>query len=251
MITGENGESTTISTGTAENTVSLSVPNQVEAIVAWITSNFNSELTSILSQYNITFTAGGAVQVNSTETNSTQNETEGNNSTDNGTIIDNNGTDNGTIIDNNGTETNGTGTGSGSGSIDLFVNYTLPDGCSFTDDNNDTVRCSSGNARGVTFTLAQVKEYFNSTALEVCTDYTDVLSSCSTNSVINDLATCLRLSLFNKFQMAQETVIYGWLSYDVVARNTLFGRCQAENDSFNGTSEQFSSGFTFDFPNIN
>lgn len=249
VITGENGESTTISTGSANNTVTLNVPNTVEAIVAWITANFNSELTSILSQYNITFTDGAPVMVNGTN-NSTDNSTEGNNST-NGTIIDNNGTDNGTIIDNNGTETNGTGVGSGSGSIDLFVNYTLPDGCAFTDDNNDTVRCSSGNARGVTFTLAQVKEYFNSTALEVCSDYTDVLASCSTNQIINDLSTCLRLSLFNKFQLAQETVIYGWLSYDVVARNTLFGRCEAETNNFNGTSEQFSSGFTFDFPNIN
>lgn len=271
VIVGENGQSVNIATGTAESTVTLNVPNQVEAIVSWITTNFNAELTSILAQYNITFSAGVSVVVNGTESNSTDNSTDGSNSTDNGTVIDNNGTDNGTVIDNNGTDNgtiidnngtdNGTiidnnstsnGTGSGnSGNIDIFVNYTLPDGCSYTDDNNDTIRCSSGNARGVTFTLASIKDWFNSSALDGCTDYSDVASSCESNTVISDFATCLRLSLFNKFQLAQETIIYGWLSYDVVARNTLYGRCVAESNGFNATSEQFSSGFTFDFPNIN
>ena len=58
VIESDNGQMTNISTGTAENTVTLNVPNQVEAIVEWITANFNSELSSILSQYNITFTSG-------------------------------------------------------------------------------------------------------------------------------------------------------------------------------------------------
>lgn len=239
--------------------MTINVSSQVEAIVAWITANFNSELSSIFSQYNITFNSGVSVTVPIVDTNSTSNETEGNNSTDNGTegnnstdngtIIDNNGTDNGNST-NNGTEIDNNGTGSGSGSIDLFVNYQLPEGCQFTDDSNLTVRCSSGNSRGVTFTIAEIKEYFNTTALEVCSDYTEVVSRCESDTVIGDFNTCARLSLFNKFQLAQETVFYGWLSYDAVARNTLFGRCQAEG-SFAAVSEQFSGAFTFDFPNIN
>lgn len=174
VIEGDNGQVTNITTGTAENTVTLNVPSQVEAIVAWITANFKSELTSILAQYNITFSSGISVSVEVNSTNSTDNSTSVDNSTDNGTVIDNNSTDNGTIIDNNSTQIDNS-TGS-SGSIDLFVNYTLPDGCLFTDDSNDTVRCESGNARGVTFTIAEVKEYFNSTALEVCSDYSAVLA---------------------------------------------------------------------------
>jgi len=265
VIEGENGQSTNISTGSSQNVVTINVPSQVEAIVEWITSNFNSELSSIFAQYNITFNSGITVTVpiienNSTVNgtdgnNSTSNETDGGNSTDNGTVVDNstdngNSTNNGTSVDNNGTSIDNS-TGSGSGNIDLFVNYTLPDGCAFTDDSNLTVRCSSGNSRGVTFTIAQVKDYFNSTALEVCTDYTSVASTCNTDTVIGDFATCARLSLYNKFQLAQETVFYGWLSYDVVARNTLFGRCQSEDSSFSAVSEQFSGAFTFDFPNIN
>ena len=191
--------------------------------------------------------------VNSTiiDNNSTLNVSNETNSTSNGTIVDNS-TSNGTVVDNS--TTNGTAivnsTGS-TGTVDLFVNYVLPSGCLFTDATNTTIRCSSGNARGVTFTLAQVKEYFNITALEVCADYSSVASSCTSNTVINDMNTCLRLSLYNKFQLAQETVFYGWLSYDVVARNTLFGRCQSQSSSFTAVSEKFSASFSFDFPNIN
>lgn len=258
VIESENGEMTNITTGSGSSSVVLEVSDQVESIVAWITANFNQELSSILSQYNITFTSGMiSAQVNSTEANSTMNST---NSTsgNNGTVVDTNSTLNGSnstnsSSNNNGTEVNSTtGTGSGNtGVVDLFVNYTLPSSCVFTDATNDTVRCSSGNSRGVTFTIAQVSEYFNTTALEVCSDYTTAASSCTSNTVITDFNTCLRLSLYNQFQLAQETVIYGWLSYDVVARNTLFGRCEAQNNGFNGTSANFSTGFTFDFPNIN
>jgi hypothetical protein len=71
------------------------------------------------------------------------------------------------------------------------------------------------------------------------------------NSVITDINTCLELALYNQFQLAQETVIYGWLSYDVVARNAIFGVCQSSSNSFSGVASQFSSAFGFSFPNIN
>ena len=61
VIEVDNGQETNITTGTGSNTVVLNVPGSVESIVAWISSNFQAELQSVLSTYNITFNTGSYV----------------------------------------------------------------------------------------------------------------------------------------------------------------------------------------------
>jgi len=166
----------------------------------------------------------------------------GGNSSSNGTIGGDNSTNssNGTIGGDNSTNsTNGTigsgnsslnGSGSGSapgGNATLnmssssyqftFENYAVPVGCGYVSGSNSSISCTSGNSRGVTFTFAEINEFWDFSAQQSCSDAQSTLSSCQSNTVITDLNTCLRLSYFNTFQLASDTFIYGWLSYDLVA----------------------------------
>lgn len=136
-------------------------------------------------------------------------------------------------------------------SFSWSVNYTLPSGCAYTDNTNLTVKCSDGNSRGVTYTFAEINNYWAMSALESCTDIQAEYASCEANSVLSNLSTCLKLSVYNVYQQDNNTPIYGWLSYDAVARNALFGRCESESNGFLVSSINFSAAYTFDFPNIN
>jgi hypothetical protein len=273
-ISIEGGNQTTnITIGSGSAPVVVDVSAGVEAVIAWITANFQSEVQSLFPQYNFTFTTGstwvppvvvggGNSTVNGTGSNGTIG---GDNSTNssNGTIGGDNSTNssNGTVGGNNST-LNGTGSGSAPGLNTTtnmssssytftFDNYVLPSGCAYVAGSNDSIRCSSGNNRGVTFTFAEINEFWDFSAQTSCSDAQSTLASCQSNTVITDLNTCLRLSYYNTFQLASDTFIYGWLSYDLVAQNALFGRCQVESNGFSVSASEYSAAFTFAFPNIN
>lgn len=174
-ISFESGnETTNITLGVPSgNDVVVDVSANVEAVIAWITLNFQSEVQALFPQYNFTFSTGttyippvvvgGGNSTNNNGTiggdNSTNGTIGGDNST-NGTIIGDNSTNssNGTIGGNNSTS-NGTGSGSGSGlnvTVNMssssyvfsFENYAVPSGCAYASNSNNTIVCSSGNTRG-------------------------------------------------------------------------------------------------------
>lgn len=195
----------TAGTGADGNLILIPVPDNVESIVQWITGNFQSEIQSLLSQYNVTFASGSNAPI---------------------------------TVPNPSTGFSAS-------------NYVMPSGCSYTSDLKDTIRCSAGNARGVTFTFDQINQYLAASAATVCTSSTQVVQQCKANTVITDFNTCVKLAAFNKFQLSRTTVLYGILSYDSVLRNSIFSKCQAQNENYAVTSADFSAAFTFNFPNIN
>jgi hypothetical protein len=278
---------TNITTGSASgNVVVLEVPAGVEAVIAWITANFQSEVQALFPQYNFTFstgsssmpsgslgngtmtngTIGGDNSTNGTigegnSTNSTgSNSTDGNstiggsNSTVNGSNSTNstgdNSTSNGTLPSGSGSGSNSTNNASSASYNWTATEYSVPSGCAYADNTNSTVSCSSGNSRGCSFTFAELNEFWDFSAVSSCSDAQSVLASCLANTVITDLDTCLRLSYFNTFQLAQDTFIYGWLSYDSFARGALFGRCQVESSGFSLNETSYDAAFQFDFPNL-
>lgn len=97
----------------------------------------------------------------------------------------------------------------------------------YLNDLKESIRCTPGNdlRRGVTFSITEVESFWRSGALDVCSKYESVQTDCLKNTVINDIDTCLRLSFYNKFLLDQQTAFYGFLSYDAIARNTLYGYC--------------------------
>ena len=237
-ISIESGNITTnITTGIPSGAaVVVEVSAGVEAVIAWITANFQSEVQALFPQYNFTFTTG-ATYIPVIAGNSSSNGTIGGSNSTNGTIGGSNST-NGTIGGDNSTNaTNGTDSGnstlpggSGAGSTPnatlnmssssyqfTFENYAVPSGCAYASGSNDTITCSSGNSRGVSFTFTELNEFWDFSAVTSCSDAQNTLSSCNANTVITDLNTCLRLTYFNTFQLASDTFIYGWLSYDMVA----------------------------------
>ncbi len=98
--------------------------------------------------------------------------------------------------------------------------------------------------------LTAIKSFFNSqAALDVCSNFTEVETQCAGLTAI-DRVTCLKLSFYNVFVLDQYRIIYGWLSYDIIARNTLYGRCLSQTEGFSSISEDFSDAFSFNFANL-
>jgi hypothetical protein len=131
------------------------------------------------------------------------------------------------------------------------TNYVLPTGCAYTDATHVAVKCSNGGVfRGVTYTFAELNEFWDFDAVSSCQDIQTVYASCLVNKVITNLSQCLRLSYYNTFQLNNDAEIYGWLSYDSVARVALLQKCSAVT-GFTVTQANLDAAYAFNFPNLN
>ena len=104
--------------------------------------------------------------------------------------------------------------------------------------------------RTVTYTFTQLNEFYSNNLSKVCSSAVAKYNACEFNTVIKDQNTCFRLSYFNQFQLDKTKQIYAWLFFDQVARNDVHSHCQATQNSFTLTKEQFTAGFQFSFGSL-
>jgi hypothetical protein len=76
-------------------------------------------------------------------------------------------------------------------------NYSLPANCSYADPNNSSVFCNQGVLRRVTYTFAEMNEFYKLDLSNVCSDAQVEFNSCQSNSVITNPNVCFPLFLFN------------------------------------------------------
>ena len=101
--------------------------------------------------------------------------------------------------------------------------------------------------RTVAFSFEAMTEFFSSELDDMCSDYSSAYKQCKNNSVITNENTCMGLTLYNYFAMAQSQWAYGWLSYDSVANNMAYKYCSETNSSFKISFTEFVAALQFNF----
>jgi hypothetical protein len=100
--------------------------------------------------------------------------------------------------------------------------------------------------RTVAFSFEAMTEFFQSDLDDVCSSYDAAYKQCQ-NSAITNLSQCMSLTLYNQYQQAQDTWVYGWFSYDNVANNMAYNYCKQSDSSFTFTLTEFVESFSFDY----
>jgi len=83
----------------------------------------------------------------------------------------------------------------------------------------------------------------------MCVDAQTSYTQCLSNTVITDIDICFRLTFYNTFQLATDTVIYAWLYFDSASEQFIYSKC-SELSNFNLTQDQFTAGQQFPFEKL-
>jgi len=222
--------------------------------VSYIVSSIEVEIKRQCPQCNFTFPLPVFPNQPIVNVSNETNSTDGSGSVNNNTNGTDNSTDNSTSIDNSTNVDNSTNSTDNSTNVTTVgfwnsANYSLPSSCVYKDANNQTVRCSEGVMRSLSYNFIEVNDYWTSNLNGICADVVEEAQSCE-NSIIADDNTCLRLTFYNQCQLKGVKKFYGFLYFDQVAQSAAYNHCKSTSQSFNLTSEQFTASFQFAFGSL-
>ena len=89
-----------------------------------------------------------------------------------------------------------------------IANYTLPTGCSYDAIDAEKICCEDNEQRKVCYTFSEVNSFWANDVTTTCDNIQSVKTKCSEDSEASDQ--CLRMNLYNKYQLSSSTNLYGW-----------------------------------------
>ena len=88
------------------------------------------------------------------------------------------------------------------------TNYTLPLGCAYDAVDAEKICCADDEQRKVCYTFSEVANFWANDVTTTCDNIQSIKVKCSEDSDASDQ--CLRMNLFNKYQLSSTTNLYGW-----------------------------------------
>jgi len=101
--------------------------------------------------------------------------------------------------------------------------------------------------RKVKYDFDSMNDFWQHDLDDMCANTHKAYNGCQTNTVITNNDQCLRLSLYNYFQMTKTQWAYGWMSYDKNASSKFHAYCSKKVSGWKLSYSGFQEGLKFNF----